>query len=63
MISEGPFKYVEKGGCPMTETEQIKALRRGSVDALAELIDRYTPYISSVLARILVGRRADAGPG
>jgi len=43
----------------MTETEQIKALRRGSVDALAELIDRYTPYVSSVLTRILVGRRAD----
>lgn len=43
----------------MTETELVKALRRGSLDALSELINRCTPYVSSVLARILAGRRAD----
>ena len=43
----------------MTEAELIKALRRGNPDALAELIDCCTPYISSVIARILRGRQAD----
>ena len=43
----------------MTEAELVKALRRGSPDALAELIDCYTPYIPSVIARILRGRQAD----
>lgn len=43
----------------MTEAELVKVLRRGSTDALTELIDRYTPYISSVIARILRGRQAD----
>lgn len=43
----------------MTEEELVKALRRGSPDALAELIDRCTPYVSSVIARILRGRQAD----
>ena len=43
----------------MTEAELVKALRRGSPDALAELIDLCNPYISSVIARILRGRQAD----
>ena len=43
----------------MTEEELVKALRRGSLDALEELIDRCTPYISSLIARILRGRQAD----
>ena len=43
----------------MTEAELVKALRRGSLDALSELIDRCTPYVSSVIARILRGRQAD----
>lgn len=43
----------------MTETELVKALRRGNLDALSELIDRCTPYVSSVISRILRGRQAD----
>lgn len=43
----------------MTEEQLVKALRRGELSALEELIDRYTPYVSSVAARILRGRQAD----
>ena len=43
----------------MTEEQLIKALRRGDPSALEELLDRYTPYVSSVIARILRGRQAD----
>lgn len=43
----------------MNETELVKALRRGDLSALEELIDLYTPFVSSVLARILRGRQAD----
>lgn len=44
----------------MTEKELIKSLRRGGLSALEELIDRYTPYVSSVVSRILRGRGPDA---
>ncbi len=43
----------------MTEKELIKSLRRGDLSALEGLIDRYTPYISSIISRILRGRQAD----
>lgn len=43
----------------MTEKELIKSLRRGNLSALEGLIDRYTPYISSIISRILRGRQAD----
>ena len=43
----------------MTEEELIESLRRGDPSALEELIDRYTPYVSSVISRILRGRQAD----
>lgn len=43
----------------MTEKQLIKAITRGEVPALEELIDRYTPYVSSVISRILRGRQAD----
>ncbi len=36
-----------------------KSLRRGDLSALEELMDRYTPYVSSVVSRILRGRKAD----
>ena len=41
------------------EEKLVKALRRGELSALEELLDRYTPYVSSVIARILRGRQAD----
>ena len=43
----------------MTEKQLIKELARGELSALEELIRRYTPYVSSVAARILRGRQAD----
>ena len=43
----------------MTEKELVKSLRRGDLSALEVLLDRYTPYVSSVISRILRGRHAD----
>ena len=43
----------------MTDRELIRALNKGDVRALEELIDRYGKYVSSVLSRILSGRRQD----
>lgn len=43
----------------MTEKQLVKALRRGHLPALEELVDCYTPYVSSIVSRILRGRRAD----
>lgn len=43
----------------MTEEELVKSLRRGELSALEGLMDRYTPYVSSVISRILRGRQAD----
>lgn len=43
----------------MTDRELILALNKGDVHALEELIDRYGRYVSSVVSRILSGRRQD----
>ena len=43
----------------MTEKQLIKELARGEQSALEALIRHYTPYVSSVAARILRGRPAD----
>ena len=43
----------------MTEERLVKALRRGDLSALEELMDLYTPYVSSIISRILRGRQAD----
>ena len=43
----------------MTDRELIRALNKGDVHALEELIDRYGKYVSSVVSRILSGRRQD----
>lgn len=43
----------------MSEEQLVAALGRGELSALEELLDRYTPYVSSVAARILRGRQAD----
>ena len=43
----------------MTEEQLVKALRRGDLSALEALMDRYAPYVSSVVSRILRGRPAD----
>ena len=44
----------------MTEKQLVNALHRGEVPALEELIRRYTPYVSSVIARIVRERGTDA---
>ena len=44
----------------MTEEQLVKALGRGELSALEALMDRYTPYVSSIASRILPGRPADA---
>ena len=38
------------------EQELLRRLYRGDPDALEELMGRYTPYVSAVVARILPGR-------
>ena len=43
----------------MTEKQLVKELARGELSALETLIERYTPYVSSVIVRILRGRPAD----
>ena len=43
----------------MSDRELIRALNRGNAHALEELIDRYGKYVSSILSRILPGRRQD----
>ena len=43
----------------MTEEQLIKSLARGDPPALETLIDRYTPYVSAVISRILRWRQAD----
>ena len=43
----------------MTEEQLVQSLRRGETSALEELIRRYTPYVSSIIARIVRGRGAD----
>ena len=53
------FKSARNEVMAVTEKELVKALRRGSLSALEELMDCYTPYVSSVISRILRGRQAD----
>lgn len=43
----------------MTEGKTIIELRNGSTDALCSLIDKYTPYVSSVIFGIIGYRRED----
>ena len=43
----------------MNEIQLIQKLAHGELPALETLVERYTPYVSSVIARILRGRQAD----
>ena len=43
----------------MTEEQLVEALGRGELPALEELLRHYTPYVSSVIARIVRGRQGD----
>lgn len=53
------MRGVQKRDDSLTEKQLIKELVRGELSALETLIQRYTPYVSSVIARILRGRQAD----
>lgn len=52
MIGEARFT---KGGITIQEKELLARLRRSDPAGLEELIERYTPYVSAVAARILPG--------
>lgn len=43
----------------MTEEEIILSLQKENTEALGELIDKYTPYISAVIFRIIGGKTED----
>ncbi len=43
----------------MTESKIIAELKNGSTEALCTLIDKYTPYVSSVIFRIIGYRQED----
>lgn len=53
------MKQFRGGENGLTEEQLIKSLRQGDLPALEALIDRYTPYVSAVISRILRGRQAD----
>ena len=44
----------------MTEEQLVQSLQRGGTSALEELIRRYTPWVSSIIGRIVRDRGADA---
>lgn len=52
MIGEARFA---KGGITIQEKELLARLRRSDPAGLEELIERYTPYVSAVAARVLPG--------
>ncbi|MCM1298430.1 MAG: RNA polymerase sigma factor [Firmicutes bacterium] len=43
----------------MDENNLLQELKKGSTQALSELIVKYTPFVSSVIVRILPGRKED----
>ena len=43
----------------MTEKEMIGELQNGSTEALCFVIDKYTPYVSTIISRIIGNRRED----
>lgn len=43
----------------MDEKKTVRALHKGDVSALQELIECYSPFVSSIIFRILRGKRQD----
>lgn len=43
----------------MTEEEMVLSLKSDNTEALGELIDRYTPYISAIIGKIIGGNPED----
>lgn len=48
-----------KEGEALTEDDLIKELKQGSTSAFSSLIDKYTPYVSTVIFRIIGFRHED----
>ena len=44
----------------MTEGKALKELQRGSQQALAWFIDKYTPYVSTIIYNIIGGDMSEA---
>ena len=44
----------------MTEGKALKELQRGSQQALAWFIDKYTPYVSTIIYNIIGGDMSTA---
>lgn len=49
----------KKGGGTMSESEMIAELKKGSSEALCELIGQYTAYVSTIVYRIIGYRQED----
>lgn len=50
---------ISKGGAAMTESEIITRLKKGSSEALCAVIKQYTPYVSTIVYRIIGYRQED----
>ncbi len=50
---------ITKGGAAMTESEIITRLKKGSSEALCAVIKQYTPYVSTIVYRIIGYRQED----
>ncbi len=50
---------ISKGGAAMTEGEIITRLKKGSSEALCAVIKQYTPYVSTIVYRIIGYRQED----
>ncbi|MCM1298435.1 MAG: sigma-70 family RNA polymerase sigma factor [Firmicutes bacterium] len=49
----------DKEGKNLTEADLVKELQNGSTEAFCALIDKYTPYVCSVISRIIGYRQED----
>ena len=50
---------LSEGGRALAEDNLIKELKQGSTEAFSSLIDKYTPYVSTVIFRIIGFRHED----
>ncbi len=53
------YATISKGGAAMTEGEIITRLKKGSSEALCAVIKQYTPYVSTIVYRIIGYRQED----
>ncbi len=51
----------DKGGGKVNDVSALRALKRGDEKALEWIIDRYSSYVSTIIANILGAFMTDAG--